>query len=149
MQTEHKQDFLVMAIIIFLFTTKNYGNRLQILIDNWNSEFIVIESLLPSLKAIVKRDVETIRSSSFIGEGFQNKISRENGIKWLGKKEYDRQMQMMKNGVGYPEIKDKYNFLNKIKISTLGGSYCKMARDCKLSLPAEPYGFAEFFYGMT
>jgi hypothetical protein len=145
MQIDHKQDFLVMAIIICLFTTKNHGNRLQILIDNWSSEFIVIESLLPSLKAIVKKDIETIRLSNFIGEGFQNKISRENGIKWLGKKEHDRQMQMMKNGVSYPEIKDKYNFLNKIKISTLGGSFCKMVRYCKLSLPGEPYGFAEFF----
>ena len=73
----------------------------------------MVDTLLDALRAIDDGDIETIKDDKYLGEGFHNKISRQNGLSDLGASEYEQQMSMMKEGVRIDSLEEKYKFLKR------------------------------------
>ena len=145
MTPEHAQDYLALALVLCLLLKTGYRQRVALLLENWSDQLQVVATMPVVLRAIRDNNVDIIKDDTYLGEGFQNKIARENGKRWLGQDEYLRQMRVMQDGEPHNELQQKYEMLNELPVTTLGGALCHMLRQSKLSLPGEPYGFAEFF----
>ena len=141
----HQQDFLVLAIIICLCQTEHHQDRLNILLTHWQPHFAASEHLRDALTAVLNAHYKKLTQPHLLGEGFHNKIARENGIDNLGWVEYKKQMHSMKQGSMHLSLKEKFAFLSSLPENTFGAKIYRLLKKNKLNLPGEKHGFAEFF----
>ena len=141
----HRQDFLVLALLLCLCETQYYPQRLSLLLKYWGEHFQVMDNIPIAIKAIIDNDVELIKQPEVMGEGYQNKQSRENAIATLGVDVYNRHMDSMQKGIEDPELKMKFAFINDLPINTVGGQLREILHAANLSLPGEAFGFPEYF----
>ena len=139
-----RNDFLVLALFLTLSSTQDIRVRVSVLLKHWKHFNVsdIIESVLQSL---MKDEVSMIKKPHMLGEGYQNKMARLNGIKTCGWFGYRQQIFSMINNQPLASLKKKFDFLNHLDSSTLGGALRDLLRSGQLSLPGEPGGFAEFF----
>lgn len=136
--------FLVLALFVTLSSTDELVIRIKTLLRHWHY-FNVDPIVEQILRCLLNDDIATIKKPHVLGEGYQNKMARLNGIKHCGWFEYKRQMHSMTQNTAYSNLKNKYHFLNELENNTLGGGLKDFLRSDKLSLPGEAGGSAEFF----